>query len=64
MPLALGDIYVDENDRGTFWQVLQFGVQNVYDPELDEWLVMDLRAPTRDRDPSPAPRRESLNGLA
>ncbi|WP_405419614.1 hypothetical protein [Streptomyces erythrochromogenes] len=41
LPLALGDIYVDENDRGTFWQVLQFGVQNLYDPELDEWLVMD-----------------------
>ncbi|MEV6581944.1 hypothetical protein AB0M92_27695 [Streptomyces sp. NPDC051582] len=41
VPLALGDIYVDEHDRGTFWQVLQFGVQNLYDPELDEWLVMD-----------------------
>ncbi|MFF4324090.1 hypothetical protein [Streptomyces sp. NPDC001568] len=41
LPLALGDIYVDENNRGTFWQVLQFGVQNLYDPELDEWLVMD-----------------------
>ncbi|MFR9673164.1 hypothetical protein [Streptomyces sp. TR02-1] len=40
-PLALGDIYVDRNDPGTFWQVLQFGVQNLYDPELDEWLVMD-----------------------
>ncbi|MBQ1158024.1 hypothetical protein KBZ21_07620 [Streptomyces sp. A73] len=40
-PLALGDIYVDQHDRGTFWQVLQFGVQNLYDPELDEWLVMD-----------------------
>ncbi|MGO4456441.1 hypothetical protein AB4039_03775 [Streptomyces sp. M-16] len=41
LPLALGDVYVDENDRGTFWQVLQFGVQNLYDPELDEWLAMD-----------------------
>ncbi|EST38374.1 hypothetical protein N566_07740 [Streptomycetaceae bacterium MP113-05] len=40
-PLALGDIYVDQEDRSTFWQVLQFGVQNLYDPELDEWLVMD-----------------------
>jgi hypothetical protein len=40
-PLALGDIYVDQHDRGTFWQVLQFGVQNLYDPELDEWLVMN-----------------------
>ncbi len=40
-PLALGDIYVDQRNRGTFWQVLQFGIQNLYDPELDEWLVMD-----------------------
>jgi hypothetical protein len=40
-PLALGDIYVDQHDRGTFWQVLPFGLQNLYDPELDEWLVMD-----------------------
>lgn len=39
-PLALGDIYVDQKNRGTFWQVLQFGIQNLYDPELDEWLVM------------------------
>ncbi|MCP9210094.1 hypothetical protein [Streptomyces cucumeris] len=36
-----GDIYVDQRDRGTFWQVLQFGIQNLYDPELDEWAVMD-----------------------
>jgi hypothetical protein len=40
-PIALGDIYVDQNNRGTFWQVLQFGFQNLYDPELDEWAVMD-----------------------
>ncbi|MFD7918128.1 hypothetical protein ACFV3R_02690 [Streptomyces sp. NPDC059740] len=43
-PLALGDVYVDQRDRSTFWQVLQFGVQNLYDPELDEWLVMDTFA--------------------
>lgn len=40
-PLALGDIYVDQSDPGTFWQVLQFGLQNLFDPELDEWLVMN-----------------------
>ncbi|MDL4773077.1 hypothetical protein [Actinomadura xylanilytica] len=40
-PLGIGDIYVDQHNPGTFWQVLQFGVQNLYDPELDEWLVMD-----------------------
>jgi len=39
--LALGDIYVDQSNRSTFWQVLQFGVQNLLDPELDEWLRMD-----------------------
>jgi hypothetical protein len=38
---ALGDIYVDQHSRSTFWQVLQFGVQNLYDPELDEWMRMD-----------------------
>jgi hypothetical protein len=40
-PVALGDIYVDRRDRGTFWQVLQFGIQNLHDPQLDEWLRMD-----------------------
>ncbi|WP_433466175.1 hypothetical protein [Spirillospora sp. CA-128828] len=40
-PLALGDIYIDQRNPATFWQVLQFGVQNLYDPELDEWLVMN-----------------------
>ncbi|WP_034263503.1 hypothetical protein [Actinospica robiniae] len=40
LPLALGDVYVDQDDRGTFWQVLQFGVQNLFDPQLDEWLQM------------------------
>ena len=40
-PIALGDIYVDQHDRTRFWQVLQFGFQNLFDPELDEWLVMD-----------------------
>jgi hypothetical protein len=41
LPFALADIYVDQYDQSTFWQVLQFGVQNLYDPQLDEWLVMD-----------------------
>jgi hypothetical protein len=56
-PLALGDIYVDERDPGTFWQVLQFGVQNLYDPELDEWLRMDRfrREPGRVRLPRRCP---------
>ncbi|MBE1604399.1 hypothetical protein [Actinopolymorpha pittospori] len=41
LPFALGDIYVDQKNPGTFWQVLQFGVQNLYDPQLDEWAVMN-----------------------
>ncbi len=40
LPIALGDIYVDQRDPGTFWQVLQFGLQNLFDPQLDEWLTM------------------------
>lgn len=39
--LALGDIYVDQGNRGRVWELLQFGVQNLYDPALDEWLRMD-----------------------
>lgn len=40
-PLALADVYVDQRNRGTFRQLLQFGLQNLYDPELDEWAKMD-----------------------
>jgi hypothetical protein len=40
LPLALADIYVDQNDPSQWWQVLQFGVQNLYDPQLDEWFTM------------------------
>ena len=40
MPIMLGDFYVDQKDPSTFWQVLHFGMQNLYDPDLDEWIVM------------------------
>jgi hypothetical protein len=40
VPIALGDIYVDQRDPGTWWQVLQFGLQNLFDPQLDEWFTM------------------------
>ncbi|MGW3888825.1 hypothetical protein ACWD69_09060 [Micromonospora chokoriensis] len=40
-PLALGDIYVDQHDPTRWWQVLQFGLQDLFDPELDEWFTMD-----------------------
>ena len=41
IPLMSGDIYVDHEDPTKFWQVLQFGIQNLYDPELDEWIRID-----------------------
>lgn len=40
VPIALGDIYVDQRDPSQWWQVLQFGFQNLYDPQLDEWFTM------------------------
>jgi hypothetical protein len=40
LPIALGDIYVDQKDPGQWWQVLQFGLQNLFDPQLDEWFTM------------------------
>jgi hypothetical protein len=39
-PFALGDIYVDQKDPSQWWQGLQFGFQNIYDPQLDEWFTM------------------------
>jgi hypothetical protein len=39
-PLALADIYVSREDPSQWWQVLQFGIQNLYDPQLDEWFTM------------------------
>jgi hypothetical protein len=40
LPIAIGDIYVDQRDPSQWWQVLQFGLQNLYDPQLDEWFTM------------------------
>jgi hypothetical protein len=41
LPLMAGDIYVDRTDPEKFWQVHQFGIQNLYDPEQDEWIRID-----------------------
>jgi len=41
IPLMSGDIYVDREDPTKFRQVLQFGIQNLYDPEQDEWIRID-----------------------
>lgn len=41
LPLMSGDIYADVDDPTKIWQLLHFGVQNLYDPNLDEWIVID-----------------------
>lgn len=41
LPLMLGDFYVDAKDPTTFWRVLHFGLQNLYDAQLDEWMLID-----------------------
>ena len=40
-PIALADVYVGQGNRSRWWQLLQFGVQNLFDPELDEWGMLD-----------------------
>lgn len=46
-PFALGDVYVDQRNSSRFWQVLQFGLQNLFDPALDEWFRMNSFQPRR-----------------
>lgn len=41
IPLMAGDIYVDVEDPSNLRQLLHFGLQNLYDPNLDEWIVID-----------------------
>jgi hypothetical protein len=43
-PIMEGDFYVDEKNASRFRKVLHFGFQNVLDPALDEWAVMDTLA--------------------
>jgi hypothetical protein len=45
LPIGLGDIYVDQKNPGQWWQVLQFGLQNLFDPQLDEWFTMTTFSP-------------------
>lgn len=40
-PILIADFYVDQKDSTKFWQVLHFGYQNLFDPELDEWIFID-----------------------
>ncbi len=39
-PILSADFFVDGNDSHKFWQVLHFGLQNYYDPSMDEWINM------------------------
>lgn len=41
LPIALGDVYVDQKNPTTWWKVLHFGFQNLFDPEFDEWFELD-----------------------
>ncbi len=40
IPILIADFSVDSSDPTKFWQVLHFGFQNLYDPNLDEWITM------------------------
>lgn len=41
LPILSADIYVDRKNPSKFWKVLHFGLQNIYDPALDEWIVIN-----------------------
>lgn len=40
-PLAQADLFVEQGAPTRFRQILHFGYQNLYDPELDEWMIID-----------------------
>lgn len=40
VPIMEGDFYVDQEDSSKIWKVLHFGFQNLLDPALDEWAIM------------------------
>lgn len=39
-PLAAADIYVSPGDPRVWRQVLHFGLQNLYAPDMDEWIKL------------------------
>lgn len=41
LPILSADIYVDRKDSTKFVKVLHFGLQNIYDPNLDEWIIIN-----------------------
>jgi len=60
-PVLIADFYSDQKDPNKLWQILHFGYQNLFDPELDEWIIIDkmerrggeLILPPRTIDPPP-----------
>jgi hypothetical protein len=43
-PFASADIFTDRKDPTIFYEVLHFGLQNLYDPALDEWIFIDCHS--------------------
>jgi hypothetical protein len=41
LPITSADIYVDRDDSTRIVKILHFGLQNLYDPNLDEWIIID-----------------------
>jgi hypothetical protein len=41
LPILSADIYVDQKDSRKFWKVLHYGLQNLYAPNLDEWIILN-----------------------
>ncbi len=46
VPIMHGDFYVDRTDSSKFWKVLHYGFQNLLDPALDEWIIIQKFADT------------------
>lgn len=46
LPMMAADVYVEADDHRVFAKVLHFGLQNLYDPNLDEWIVIETAEPT------------------
>lgn len=40
LPVGQADVYVDQRNPSQWVQVLHFGLQNLFDPELDEWFTL------------------------
>lgn len=41
LPITSADIYVDIHNPSKIWKILHFGFQNLYDPNLDEWIIIN-----------------------